>query len=292
MAKHPQPTVRRRKVGSELKRLRLAAGITMEEAAERIGGDKPKISRQENGRQGVSKLEVEALLELYGVEDQRFRLALTAMARESRRKGWWADYTSVAGEPLLEHVSIEADVARIFLYQPMLVPGLLQTPDYAEACVRNVEKAQGRAPTDEEVKTWVALRMDRQEILRSERAPQLVCLLDEAVLHRHIGGPGCFADQLDKLVSVSNPPQLTVQVIPFEQGWHAGMDGGFGIFSYPDPMDLDVVRIAYQDGAVYLEEDGPVSTYRRTFEQLRSSALSSRQSMTLIADMARSLRPS
>lgn len=282
---HPRPTVRRRKVGGEFKRLREAAGIKMEEAAERIGGDKSKISRQENGRQGITKLEAEALLALYRVEDQRLKTALTTMAREGRRKGWWAQYSDLVGEHFEEQISIESDAVRILAFQPLLVPGLLQTREYAEESIRNVEKG---APEDR-IESFITVRMDRQEILRRENPPQFVCLLDEAVLHRTVGGPKVMAAQLQRLIELNNPPQLSVQVVPFGQGWHAGLDGAFTIFSYPDPMDLDVVSLGYLDGMLYLEEDGPVDRYKLAFDQLRASALPSRQSMGLIARLARAL---
>lgn len=281
---HPRPTVRRRRLGGELKRLREAAGIKMEQAAERIGGDKSKISRQENGRQGVSKLEVEALADLYGVEDQKLRTALITMAREGRRKSWWAQYSDILPEMFQEQLSIESDAVRILLFQPLLVPGLLQTREYAEESIRGVEKTA----SDEQIELYVSVRMGRQEILR-ENAPQVVCLLDEAVLRRTVGGPKTMAAQLQKLIELNNPPRLSIQVIPFGQGWHAGLDGAFSIFSYPDPMDLDVVRLEYLDGALYLEEDGPVERYQLAFDQLRASALPSRQSMDLISQTARDL---
>lgn len=285
MPKHLRPTVRRRRVGSEFKRLREAADVSMETAADRIGGDKSKISRQENGRQSVSKLEAEALLDLYGVQDQRLRTALITMARESRRKGWWAQYGDLLAESLQEQLSIESDAARLHLFQPLTVPGLLQTRAYAEQSIRGTERPRGAS--DEQIATYVTVRMDRQEILRGENRPQIVCLLDEAVLHRAVGGPEIMAAQLGKLIDVNDPPHLTVQVIPFGQGWHTGLDGAFSIFSYPDPMDLDVVSLGYLDGALYLEEDGAVERYRMAFDELRSSALSSHQSMTLISQVVR-----
>lgn len=281
--RHPRPTVRRRKVGAELKRLREAAGVKMEEAAERIGGDKSKISRQENGRQGVSKLEIEALLDFYGVEDQKLRTALMTLAREGRRKSWWAQYSDILPEVFQEQLSIESDAVRILLFQPLLVPGLLQTQEYAEESIRGVEKTA----SDEQIQSYVSIRMDRQEILRRDNAPQVVCLLDEAVLRRTVGGPEVMRAQLHKLVELNDPPELSIQVIRFEQGWHAGLDGAFSIYSYPDPMDLDVVRLEYLDGTLYLEEDGPVERHQLAFDQLRASALPSRQSMDLISQAAR-----
>ncbi|MQS37675.1 helix-turn-helix domain-containing protein [Streptomyces katsurahamanus] len=277
--------MRRRRLGSELKRLREAADVTMDQAAERIGGDKSKISRQENGRQSVSKLEIEALLILYGVDDPRLQTALTTMSRESRRKSWWAQYSDILVAPFQEHLSLESDAARMFVFQSVLVPGLLQTREYAEEVIRSADKSA----SEEEIESFLSVRMNRQEILRKENPPQYVCLLDEAVLRRVIGSPGMMAAQLLRLIELNNPPRLSIQIVPFGQGWHAGLDGPFIIYSYPDPMDLDVVNLDYLDGALYLEEDGPVDRYQLAFDQLRSSALPSRQSMELIARAARDL---
>lgn len=286
LPKHLRPTVRRRKVGSEFKRLREAAGVTMDQAAERIGGDKSKISRQENGRQSVSKLEAEALLELYRVEDQRLRTALITMARESRRKGWWAQYGDLLADSLQEQLSIESDAARILIFQPQLVPGLLQTRAYAYESIR---RAMPKTATEEEIEPYVQLRLARQEILRGDQAPKLVCILDEAVLHRPMGSAEAMAEQLRRLIEVNDPPHLTIQVVPFSHGWHAGVDGAFSIFSYPDPMDLDVVSVSYLDGSLYLEEDGPVERHQMAFDQLRAAALSSQQSMALVSQIAQGL---
>ncbi|WP_275426494.1 helix-turn-helix transcriptional regulator [Streptomyces sp. CS131] len=283
MPSHPRPTVRRRRVGAELKRLREKAGVKMEEAAERIGGDKPKISRQENGRQGVSKLEIEALLALYGVSDERLRTALTTLAREGRRKGWWAQYSDILPAGFQERLSIESDAARILTFQPMLVPGLLQTVEYATEVIRSVDKDV----TEGERDSYIEVRKARQEIFTRDNPPQYVCLLDEAVLRREVGGPAVMVAQLDKILEMNNPPKLTIQVVPFSQGWHAGADGAFNIYSYPDPMDLDVVNLDYLDGALYLEEDQPVGRYQLAFDELRATALASRQSMELISAVKR-----
>ncbi|EHM23925.1 helix-turn-helix domain-containing protein [Streptomyces sp. W007] len=275
--------MRRRRLGAELKRLREKAGVKMEDAAERIGGDKPKISRQENGRQGVSKLEIEALLALYGVSDERLRTALITLAREGRRKGWWAQYSDILPAGFQERLSIESDAARILTFQPMLVPGLLQTVEYATELIRSVDKGA----TEDERNSYIEVRRSRQEIFARDNPPQYVCLLDEAVLRREVGGPAVMAAQLDKILEMNNPPKLTIQVVPFAQGWHAGADGAFNIYSYPDPMDLDVVNLDYLDGALYLEEDQPVERYQLAFDELRAAALASRQSVELISAVKR-----
>ncbi|RLV67393.1 DNA-binding protein [Streptomyces sp. CBMAI 2042] len=255
----------------------------MEDAAERIGGDKPKISRQENGRQGVSKLEIEALLALYGVSDDRLRTALTTLAREGRRKGWWAQYGDILTAGFQEWLSIESDAARILAFQPMLVPGLLQTVEYATEVIRCAEKDATQAKRD----SYIEVRKARQEIFTRDNPPQYVCLLDEAVLRREVGGPAVMAAQLARILEVNNPPKLTIQVVPFGQGWHAGTHGPFNIYSYPDPMDLDVVNLGYLDGALYLEEDDTVKRYQLAFDELRATALTTRQSMQLVSSVQR-----
>ncbi|MGW5066456.1 helix-turn-helix domain-containing protein [Streptomyces cyaneofuscatus] len=283
MPSHPRPTVRRRRLGAELKRLREKAGVRMEDAAERIGGDKPKISRQENGRQGVSKLEIEALLALYGVSDDRLRTALTTLAREGRRKGWWAQYGDILTAGFQEWLSIESDAARILAFQPMLVPGLLQTVEYAMEVIRCAEKDATQAKRD----SYLEVRKVRQEIFARDNPPQYVCLLDEAVLRREVGGPAVMAAQLAQILKVNNPPKLTIQVVPFGQGWHAGLHGPFNIYNYPDPMDLDVVNLDYLDGALYLEEDDSVKRYQLAFDELRGTALNTPQSIELVSSVQR-----
>jgi transcriptional regulator with XRE-family HTH domain len=282
----PRPTVRRRRVGAALRRMRLAANVKMEEAAERIDGDKPKVSRIENGRMSVRRLEIEALLELYGVTDPQTIAALVALSRESKKKGWWQQYGEELDPDFQERLDLEDDAVRIHTYQPLLVPGLLQTRDYAKALMGRVAKSA--AP--DELDKWVDMRMARQQIFDRPAPPQFLCILDEALLRREIGGAGVLAAQLDRLIEVNSPPELTVQVVPFEQGWHAGLDGGFTTYSYPDPLDLDVVSVDYLDGALYLEEDASVERYRRAFDQLRASALSSHQSMELISRLSRDLK--
>ena len=285
MSSRNNPTIRRRRLGAELKRLRDAAKVSMDDVAERIGGDKSKISRIENGRQGVHKLELEAMLELYGVHEERLRTALATLSRESRKKGWWQQYGDALGPDLQNHLSMEADVARIHAYQPLLIPGLLQTADYA----RSVHQSANKAASEDEIESFVSVRMARQEILQGESPTQYICTLDEAVLHRMIGGRKVLEGQLRRLLDVSNPPELSIQVIPFDQGWHAGLQGAFSIFSYPDPMDLDIVSVEYLDGSLFLEEDAAVGKYRLAVDQLRASALSSRHTRDLISRLLRDL---
>ncbi|MFI0145208.1 DUF5753 domain-containing protein [Streptomyces globisporus] len=161
-----------------------------------------------------------------------------------------------------------------------------QTDAYAEAVIRGTGS---KRMSDEEVRTLVDLRLARQAIFDRDDAPQYLCILDESVLHRQVGGPAVTAAQLRNLVEVSDRPGIAVQVIPYSQGAYVGMDGPFTVYSYPDPMELDVVGLDNLDGGLYLEETGAVENYRSAFDQLRAAALSSRQSMDVISRAARDL---
>jgi transcriptional regulator with XRE-family HTH domain len=285
MPAHPRPTVRRRRLGAELKRLREAAQVKMEDAGAAVDGDKTKISRIENGRQGTNRLELEALFRLYGVEDGKLRTALITLARESKRKGWWHQFDDLLAPDMQERITLESDASRIYEFQPMLIPGLLQTKTYATAVISTMNSAAG----EERIRSFVAVRMERQQIFERDDPPQYVCVLDEAVLHREIGGAAAMAEQLGRIIEFSRHPCVTVQVIPFSQGVHTGIDGPFDLYSYPDPMELDVVALDYLDGNLYLEDDGTVEKYRRAFDKLRAAALSSRQSMDLVSRIAQDL---
>ncbi|WP_245002656.1 helix-turn-helix domain-containing protein [Streptomyces albidoflavus] len=282
---HPEPTVRKKRLGAELRRLREEAGITAAVAGEAIDGDKTKMSRIETGRQGIRPLELKTLLDLYKVEP-KLRDALLALQRQSKQKGWWSKHSDTLKPQFEERLTLESDATRIYAYQSQIVPGLLQTPRYAEAAIRGV--AEKRA-SDDEVKSLVDLRIARQDIFDSDEAPQYLCILDESVLHRKVGGPAVAAEQLRNLIRMTTRPGIVVQVIPFGQGAYPGMDGPFTVYSYPDPMELDVVGLDYLDGGLYLEESSAVERYRSAFDHLRSAALSSRESMHVIERLAHGL---
>lgn len=279
MPAHPRPTVRRRRLGAELKRLREAANVSMDAAGQHIDGDKTKISRIENGRQGIRPLELKALFDLYKVDNDKLKTALLTLARQSKQKSWWRQYDDILTPDFQERLTLESDAVRLLAFQPLVVPGLLQTKEYAAEVMRG----GSNPPSATEIESLVDLRLGRQTIFDQDEPPQYVCILDEAVLHREIGGSKVMAGQLLRLQQANDHPAISIQVIPYAQGSYAGLDGPFAIYSYPDPMELDVVGLDYLDGALYLEEDGPVERYRRAFDQLRSAALSSRQSMDLIS---------
>lgn len=281
-------TVRRRKLGAELKRAREAAGVSLAKAAQVLDAAVSKISRMENGRSAMRKVDILLLLDCYGVQDEQVRTSLVLLARESRTKGWWNHYGDMLNPVLRDMISMEAECARINEFQTVLVPGLLQTEAYARAIIGPLE-AVGQTLTPKQADSLVSIRMERQKVLQGDAAPQLMCVLDEAAITRPVGSPKVMHEQLMYLTEINRPPLVTIQILPFAAGRHAGMDGPFRILSYPDPVDLDVVCLGYLYGALYLEEDGQVDSYKMVFDHLRAQALSSAQSMDLLSRTMRDL---
>jgi transcriptional regulator with XRE-family HTH domain len=277
----PVSTVRRIRLGMELRRLRDKAVVSQAVAAETIDGSETKISRLEAGKTGVNRLELVALLDLYGVNDSKFRSDLIELSRNSRRRGWWQQRRDIPTPRLLELIELESTASQIFEYEASLVPGIFQTEDYARAVMNGFPSTN-----DETVEPWVQIRMERQKLLEQDDAPRIFCVLDEAALHRQVGGPKVMAAQLRKLVEINNPPHLSLQVLPFTLGAHAGVDGSFRMFSYPAPVAMDIVFMEQKESRVFVEEEVDLEPYRIAAEHLRTQALSSPESMRLISALA------
>src|ERR1700733_3359854 len=218
MPTEQSPTVRRRRLSLELRRLREAARLTCEEVAEHLECSASKISRVETGRVSVSPRDVRDMLALYGVDPQQLD-GLVQLARESRQKGWWHAYSDTMQPRFATYIGLEDAAAEIRTYEVNLIPGLLQTEDYA----RTVISAGNLTGSQEDVERRVALRMGRQPTLTGNEPPQLWAGLDEAVLRRTVGGQGLMRMQLDHLVELAATPNVAVQVIPFVAGAHPGM---------------------------------------------------------------------
>ncbi|MFF3252738.1 helix-turn-helix domain-containing protein [Actinacidiphila glaucinigra] len=273
------PAVRRRKIGSELRRLRDTAGLTSGEAAQRLGWHQSKVSRIETGRSGVRPEDVTALLDVYGVRDQRLREMLAALAGEGDRRGWWHEFREELPSVYRDFISLETDACRARTLETTVVPGLLQTPDYARELTRSVLPQLG----PRQIATLVQVRMARQAVLRAEPPLELWAVLDEAVLRRSVGGPGVMAAQLSHLVELGSLPHVHLQVLPFSAGGHIGVTGPFVIFSFPRIADLDVVVFDHLTSSLYLDQHEDVRAYGAAFNRLRSHALSSEQSLSFIS---------
>ncbi|MEU1461305.1 helix-turn-helix transcriptional regulator [Streptomyces sp. NPDC005727] len=281
MASNVNPTVRRRRLGQELRRLRELKGMTAEEVAERLLVSQSKISRLENGRRSISQRDVRDLCGVYEVEDQRIVDSLMEMARDSRQQGWWHTFGDI---PYSVYIGLETDAESLRVYEPQLVTGLLQTRAYAEALV------QGALPetSTAEIEKRVQVRMRRQERITADgNALRLWVVLDEAALRRVVGSRLVMREQLEHLVEMSQLPHVTVQVLPFEVGAHPGLNGQYAILEFTDAADSSVVYLEGVTSDLYLEKAPDVQKYAVMYEHLRAQSLNVEQSRQLIAKVAK-----
>ncbi|GGS05415.1 helix-turn-helix domain-containing protein [Streptomyces lasiicapitis] len=281
MASNVNPTVRRRRLGQELRRLRELKGMTAEEVAERLLVSQSKISRLENGRRSISQRDVRDLCGVYEVEDHRIVDSLMQMAKDSRQQGWWHSFGDI---PYSVYIGLETDAASLRVYDPQVVPGLLQTRPYAEALITGA--LPETTPTD--IEKRVQVRMRRQERIAAPENPlRLWTVLDESALRRVVGTRALMREQLEYLVEQSQLPHVTVQVIPFDMGAHPGLNGQYAILEFPDASDSSVVYIEGVTSDLYLEKANDVQQYSVMYEHLRAQALNVEQSRQLIADLAK-----
>ncbi|MEU1785640.1 helix-turn-helix transcriptional regulator [Streptomyces sparsogenes] len=278
------PAVRRRKLGAELRRLRDLAGLTSGEAARRVGWHQSKVSRLETGRSGARPSDVARLLDVYEVADPELRALLEALCGggasdpEGSRRGWWYAYRDLLPPAYRDFISLESEASAASTLETTVVPGLLQTPDYARAVTR---AALPDLPPPE-VDTLVEVRIARQSVLRGARPLRLHAVLDEAVLRREVGGPGVMAAQLRHLAEVAALPQVRLQVLPFSAGMPIGITGPFIIFSFSHITDLDVVVLDHLTSSLYLERKEDLRAYSAAFDTLRTKTLSVRETLTFI----------
>ena len=284
MADAHSPTVRRRRLALELRRLREAARLTCEEVAERLECSASKISRVETGRVSVSPRDVRDMLEIYGIpEDQRE--SLVQLARDSRQKGWWHAYSDTIQPQFATYLGLESAASEIRIYEVSLIPGLLQTEDYA----RTVISAGMVNSSREDIDRRVELLMARQPALTRADPPKLWAVLDEAALRRRVGGAALMRLQLDFLLGVTGLPNVAVQVIPFGGGAHPAMGRPFVILVFPERADPDVVYLEDLTSALYLEDVDEVDRYNVFFNHLRATALSFDDSCALIASVLKEM---
>jgi transcriptional regulator with XRE-family HTH domain len=285
MASAQSPTVRRRRLALELRRLRETARLTCEEVAERLECSASKISRVETGRVSVSPRDVRDMLEIYGIPADQ-RESLVQLARDSRQKGWWHAYSDTIQPQFATYLGLESAASEIRIYEVILIPGLLQTEDYARAVI----SAGMMNSEHEDIERRVALRMARQQpALSRADSPKLWAVLDEAALRRTVGGPGLMRMQLEYLLGVASLPNVAVQVIPFGGGAHPAMGRPFVVLVFPERADPDVVYLEDLTSALYLEDVDEVDRYDVFFNHLRATALSFDDSTALITSVLKEM---
>jgi transcriptional regulator with XRE-family HTH domain len=278
VTKRRSPTIRRRRLGAELREHREKARVTIERVAERLECSASKISRIETGHTSATVRDVRDMLEIYGV-DGPVRDELLLIAREARQKGWWHPYTAVLSSA---YVGLEQAARSIRAYEQQVVPGLLQTEEYAKAMIRSARPDLKAEEVDQKVR----VRSGRQSLLTQDDPIDVWVVLDETVVSRPVGGDAIMRAQLKSLLEAAELPNVTIQILPFSTGAHAGMDGSFTILDFPESGDLDVVYTENATGGLFLEKADQLQRYRFIFDHIRAAAIRPEESVALIAKLA------
>lgn len=277
------PTVLRRRLGTELRNMRVAKGLTGAAVAQQFGWSESKVSRIESGKSPLSDKDAKDLLGLYGVAEQREVQQFVGLVRRSRQPGWWHSYGDALPEWFKAYVGFESDASVIRTYQTELIPGLLQSEEYARAVIR----AMNTDDSVEEVERRASLRIQRQEIFDRPSPPKFWTVLNEAVLRRVVGSPKVMAEQLDHLAAlVDAHPSVTVQILPFDAGAHASMGYSFSLMSFEDVPG----SIAYSEAltsATYMEKPADVDQHDEIFQRLMAASTRPNRSIDWLRETAR-----
>jgi transcriptional regulator with XRE-family HTH domain len=274
------PTVRLRRLAAELRFLRTSSGLTRDEVVERTGINVATLYRIEHARVRPQTRTLRTLLDLYGVKEAH-RSELAALLRDARQRGWLHAYQSVLPEQYTTYIGFEGEAHSIWNYESLFVPGLLQTEDYARAVIRGGLPSASR----DEVERRVQVRMERQDVLRGGSPLELWGIVDEAALRRQVGSRDVMCSQLRSLLEATEFPHVTLQVIAFAAGAHAGMPGSFALMQFAEAAISDVVYVDSMAGELFLEEESDVRRYKIVFDHLRAVADSPAASRSLIAGL-------
>lgn len=278
------PTMRRRRLAAELRRLRHEADLSIEDVTTGLGWQASKLSRIENRQVGISTADLRKLLDVYNLEDRAAREQLTDMARRATERGWWQSFSSdVVPAALANLIGLETEARTIRSYEPELVPGLLQTEAYARAVMRAWQPSLTAAEIDRRVE----IRLARQDVLRQAGvSPRANCIINEAVLRRPAGGNEVMHEQVEVLAKERDPANVTVQVLPFNSGAHPAMTGPFQILAFHDPGDLGVVHLESAMTAITLERPEELRRYDEIWGSLQARALSPEDSRVMMRSYA------
>ncbi|MFC5749971.1 helix-turn-helix domain-containing protein [Actinomadura rugatobispora] len=276
MAVVSSPTTRGRRLAFELRKFRERAELTPSQAARQLGWSLSKLIRIEKAQTQPKTSDITAALALYGV-DSATHAALIQLAKESWKRGWWTAYADVFSGSI---VALEDEASSICAWEPQLVPGLLQTEEYAHGIISL------RSEDPATIHRRVMARMNRGMLLRRPDAPRLHAVLDEAVLRRGIGGPEVMRKQFSALVEAAQRPNVTIQIMPFDSGAHLGLEGSMELLGFADDAELDVAYAEGPMGDIYLESAEEVTRIRLALETICSAAMPPAESVHLIAALA------
>lgn len=287
MGDSTSPLMLRRRLRTELRAARLKKDLTQDQVARAMDWSLSKMNRIEKAKTGISTNDLKALLPLYEITDEKRIGELLALARAARRPPWWQQYSEVAPTTLLELIDYESAASAVNQFEPMFVPGILQTEEYATAVLR---VAYGEESSAKRVPALVELRTKRRDLLTSQDAATFSFVLDEAVIRRVAGTADVTSRQLLDLVSLAELPNVSIQVVPFAAGLHPGMRGAFKIVEFDDTPDENIVFLERPHGDLFREDPGEVKSYLETFRRIAKMALSPSDSIGLLHKAAREMR--
>lgn len=277
------PSLRLRRLAAELRNARQAADLTAAKAAKALGWSSPKITKMETkASKRIKADDLEALMDLYGITDSEKRESIQALAKDARMRGWWSRYKNVFKNETLPDFETEACTLRS--YDGQVIPGLLQVPEYTRALFQG-----GRYTSPEEIEQRAQARMKRREILTRHEPVHLRAVIDEAALHRPIGGTSVMVKQLQYLLHMAQMPHIDIQVLPYSKGAHAGLTAPFMILDFPHPLDTPIVCVPTLTDALYLEDDEDIESYCAIFGDIQGSSLSSAETADYVSAHIRTL---
>lgn len=270
------PPIRKRQLGAALRQLRVDAGETREQTALILGCSPTKVTYLESGRNVVGKTELIVLIQHYGADAAGKLEALEELRKEAGKRGWWS--TARLPEWLANYVGLETEASSVRSFELELIPGLLQTEQYA----REIHALRGQPPDDLERR--VTARLRRQERLTASDPLQLSALISEAALARCARQPTVAADQFQQLLGWAQRPNVEIQVLPFDAGLHSGMSGAFTLLSFPDGLLSDTGWQEYALGGHIIDDPSDVASLATLYDELRGQALGDDESLTLLAE--------
>jgi transcriptional regulator with XRE-family HTH domain len=279
-----KPLVQRRRLRTELRNARQDARYTLEQVARSMEWSLSKVIRIESGSVGVSANDLRALLDLYGIGSPERAADLLDLARASRLSSWWSrTYKGDISSQYLQFIEYEEAASALRMYEPLLLPGLWQTREYATAIIR--ELADPDTP-ESLIRTRIEIRMRRQELLDQELAPEISCVLDEAAVQRTAGQRDVARGQIARLIELAGRPNIRLEIVPFSAGFHRGMLEPFHILEFPDHEDSDVLfSESSRDTILSRDESGEIAGYRAVFEDLRDASLGAAGTLTYLRNL-------
>ncbi|MFS0696246.1 helix-turn-helix domain-containing protein [Streptomyces nitrosporeus] len=277
-------TIRSRRLGSDLRQLRRRSDMTAEAVGSELGFSQSKMSRIESGDVRVSRTDLKALLALYEVTDEQQIAAFLEAAKDARSRGWWIAYEDALPREYRDFIALEGTATGIRTFEGMIVPGLMQTPEYT----RHIITAGPAVLPPGHVDSLIKVRMERQSILDGEQPPKIWVIVTEGALRQVVGGHAVMLDQLHHLTRLAERSSITLQVLPFEAGAHAGVQSSFWLFDFP--TDPSIACVANLTGTLFMDRPGQLKAFSDAFDNLRASALSPADSLRRITDIMTLMR--